>query len=390
MRGIEERNIALRFLTPAFLGDASGASELRSPPFKALLRQWWRVAWTNGGKPDPEAMREEEGRLFGHAWLQHPDEKGRPKTWAMKSQVQVCVPNWHSGDMKRWENDPAVHHPEVGDSGRNVGAHLYLGYGPLGYSKENRVTNLNRPSAFGAESTVTVRICFPEKTADKLQLEDVLNLWRALGCIGSRSRNGWGSIEVVDSVMPESGSGLHWNRLSHFSRRFEDCLGEEWSHAIGLDDSGPMLWHSRHSFASWSDAMKELARVKIAFRTELDFMSNRDVLKPVVDDRHLLAYPVTNHGVLEWSERDRNGSPKLAKGKLRQTSRLANQLFCKVVRNGVSSFHARIVHLPHCLPRDLFEALPPESKEFVRERQAATWMKAHGVLDKQMLRWSPT
>ncbi len=32
------------FVTPAFLGDAEQNGAWRTPPFKILLRQWWRVA----------------------------------------------------------------------------------------------------------------------------------------------------------------------------------------------------------------------------------------------------------------------------------------------------------------------------------------------------------
>lgn len=32
----------LRFQTPAFLGNAQQQGQWRTPPFKALLRQWWQ------------------------------------------------------------------------------------------------------------------------------------------------------------------------------------------------------------------------------------------------------------------------------------------------------------------------------------------------------------
>jgi CRISPR-associated protein Cmr1 len=34
----------LRFNTPAFLGNAEQNGQWRTPPIKAQLRQWWRVA----------------------------------------------------------------------------------------------------------------------------------------------------------------------------------------------------------------------------------------------------------------------------------------------------------------------------------------------------------
>jgi CRISPR-associated protein Cmr1 len=35
----------LTFLTPAFLGNAEQSAQWRTPPIKALLRQWWRVVY---------------------------------------------------------------------------------------------------------------------------------------------------------------------------------------------------------------------------------------------------------------------------------------------------------------------------------------------------------
>jgi hypothetical protein len=35
----------IQFHTPAFLGDANQSGRWRTPPFKAQLRQWWRVAY---------------------------------------------------------------------------------------------------------------------------------------------------------------------------------------------------------------------------------------------------------------------------------------------------------------------------------------------------------
>jgi CRISPR-associated protein Cmr1 len=62
-------SLQLQFHTPAFLGDATQSARWRTPPFKAQLRQWWRVAYAaqrqfavNVGE-----MRDIEGHLFGHA-----------------------------------------------------------------------------------------------------------------------------------------------------------------------------------------------------------------------------------------------------------------------------------------------------------------------------------
>lgn len=40
---MEELSYTISFTTPAFLGNAEQQAQWRTPPFKALLRQWWRV-----------------------------------------------------------------------------------------------------------------------------------------------------------------------------------------------------------------------------------------------------------------------------------------------------------------------------------------------------------
>jgi CRISPR-associated protein Cmr1 len=39
--GMTETSYTVRFVTPAFLGDADQKGRWRTPPFKALIRQWW-------------------------------------------------------------------------------------------------------------------------------------------------------------------------------------------------------------------------------------------------------------------------------------------------------------------------------------------------------------
>ena len=84
----------IRFLTPAFLGNAEQSGQWRTPPFKALLRQWWRVVWAERHRfpEDCSAMRRDEGRLFGNAWL---DGDFR------KSSVRMRLSKWTDGSLTR-------------------------------------------------------------------------------------------------------------------------------------------------------------------------------------------------------------------------------------------------------------------------------------------------
>ena len=57
----------LCFHTPAFLGNAQQQAQWRTPPVKALLRQWWRVAAAQQARYNIDTLRQQEGALFGAA-----------------------------------------------------------------------------------------------------------------------------------------------------------------------------------------------------------------------------------------------------------------------------------------------------------------------------------
>ena len=59
----------LRFTAPAFLGNAEQVGQWRTPPIKALLRQFWRMSYAadQAFVVDTARMRKSEGELFGTA-----------------------------------------------------------------------------------------------------------------------------------------------------------------------------------------------------------------------------------------------------------------------------------------------------------------------------------
>jgi len=367
-----EQQLVVRFVTPAFLGDAEQKGAWRTPPFKALLRQWWRVAAAPRCGYDHIRLREDEGRLFGHAWL-----KDNGKAWSLGSRLHLRLDGWRPGQLERWPPDPQVQHPEVGEGGRAVGSHLYLGYGPLVFEK-GAGTKLKVAPAIAADEQATLALAYPERLRGEFSAMFQLIAW--FGTVGGRSRNGWGSLELTGDGV----KGLdHLRRddplLSRVSRPLEDCLRLDWPHALGSDSRGLLVWRTKGSEKSWGDTMKTLAEVKIAYRTSFPFDNNRDAGNPVFESRHLLAYPVTNHGVVDWSDREeKTGNPRLTKrGTLRQTDRLANQLRFKVL-HGSSGYVGIIAHLPCGLPDLLGSRLQPRPSV---DHQLEVWRKVHSILD---------
>src|SRR5690554_4603831 len=96
---MKQLNYTVRFLTPAFLGNAEQEGQWRTPPFKALLRQWWRVAYAaeKNFSVDIASMRREEGLLFGHAWLEDDKNEQGNKISARKSQVRIRLNSTEPG-----------------------------------------------------------------------------------------------------------------------------------------------------------------------------------------------------------------------------------------------------------------------------------------------------
>ena len=341
---METRRYTLRFLTPAFLGGADQSGQWRTPPIKHLLREWWRVAWCrrNGFRNDVETMRQVEGALFGMA----ADDRHAP---SLRSRVVLRLGEWWSGQRKNWlgKDEPRVFHPQVGPRGMKVGAHLYLGYGPLQYEKSSRQTELAHPPAIDAGETVEIRIAFPAAARD--ELDEALWLAHRFGTLGGRARNGWGSfvfdgLEIAAPTLP--------------LRDWRQCLDREYPHAIGQDDRGPLIWQTEPC-PDWSALEAKLAEIKIAFRTHLKFHSGKNAPHPEL--RHWLAYPVTNHKVLGWGN-----------------YRLPNSLRFRA-RETDGGLVGILYHMP---------IWPPEGRAGAQDRPdiEEAWRRVHRVLDGKLER----
>lgn len=320
---IQQKCLQLRLHSPAFLGDAHQSGVWRTPPIKALLREWWRVAAAPAVGYDHRTLRESEGLLFGNAWLE-PDHAGHSRV--CKSDVRIALGHWDEGKMRAWETqDPQVRHSEVRDregKSRPVGSHLYLGYGPLTFSKG---TKIKANAALQEGEINSLDIAWPNE--DTVELTHTLQLIDWFGTLGGRSRNGWGSLSLAQEPLT-----VDHPHLTGVLRELKACLKLDWPHTIGSDNRGALIWESVSTFDNWQSAMKFLAATKIGFRTSLKFEGGEPHRQP--QDRHVLAYPVTHHKVSGWGNE----------------ARLANQIRFKLVPAASNKLKARIYHTPHKSP----------------------------------------
>lgn len=343
---MKTKTLALQLNSPAFLGDAAQSGTWRTPPIKALLREWWRIASARSFSYDHKTMREAEGLLFGNAWLE-PDE--RQQSRFCKSEVRIALTHWHEG-KPGWDfKEAKVTHPEVKDRNtgqtKQVGSQLYLGYGPLFFQQGS--TRLKNNAALQAGETNSLEIAYPDSHQEIISQTLLLIDW--FGTFGGRSRNAWGSLALGLDALTSNHPLLKTVALD-----LKQCLSRDWPHAIGQDTKGALIWESQETFADWGAAMTFLARTKIGFRTHLGFTSGKGSLR--VEERHIVAYPVTSHDVREWGGQ----------------ARIANQLRFKLFRDASGQLRTRLYHTPHRCP------LPAGGVD-----ELAVWQKIHTWLDQQ-------
>lgn len=321
------RHFLVRFLTPAFLGDAGQAGQWRTPPFKHLLREWWRVAWA--AEHDPAGwprMRAEEGKLLGHAWLN--TAQGEDTVRSRRSLVRLRLDPWAAGTMK---NMPRT--APAGAGQRAVPSHVYLGYGPV-----KSATELKMVHPIDAETSARLSLAFPDDESGARLLDPALSLIHAFGAVGGRSRNGWGSLclEREDGAAPPLA-------IERYGRPWRECLDVEWAHAIGKDQTGLLMWITPPR-REWQTVIEDLARV----RKEVNALASSS------GKREVLNQPVKGKG-----------------------ERVPSNLRFKVVQGDAGQLQGLVFHMP---------CLPPPAQHISRQEIEDVWQAVHDHLDGALQR----
>ena len=192
-----EIELKISFNTPAFLGNAVQQGQWRTPPFKFLFRQWWRVVKASNGC-NINQIRNDEKDLFGVAVDK--DIK--------QSKIKFKLENWRLGKCNESIEVGDVKHPEV--KRPKISASLYLGFGAITMSGNTLNTkSYIRPASSEQNS---LRIGFPDKY--KNEILETIQLIQWFGTVGSRSRNGWGSVSIDETKINGEKDALLQNLAS--------------------------------------------------------------------------------------------------------------------------------------------------------------------------------
>jgi len=320
----------VRFITPAFLGNAEQSGQWRTPPFKALLRQWWRVAYAaeKQFKVNVPLMRKEEGLLFGHAWLEDDRDNSGNKVAARKSQVRIRLLNTQDNG-EAWAIGTQQGVQPLHDG-------LDTSYAWFGLIKRGSgLPNRTGIKAGQTESVRQLHLAVPDEQEE--QIREVMSLIHAFGLLGSRSRGGWGALHIEGKE--PSVTRMSAVDMQPYTRSLADCLQEDWAMSLATDEKGLCVWESKTEFDSWDKAMKFVATYRKQVRT---------ALKQGKDLRPALGF----------------ASP----------GRMASPLRWKIMAPQQGKLIVRTFALPHCIPDDGGKRLSPQDLQ-------SAWKTVSSTLD---------
>jgi len=367
---MHEISYQISFNTPAFLGNAEQQAQWRTPPIKALIRQWWRVVQRARTPLDLQRIRHDEGLQFGNAWLV--DEAKKPLH--RKSDLLLRLSDHSLGKLTS-ENWQQLQFDTVQTTREaRLRADQYTGYGSV--MPEKTSTGARRSviprGAIDAGKTAVLRLGLKKPLPG---LDDTLRLMHWFGAVGSRSRNGWGSLrlEPDNEAAQAAGLGDALALAQIYGRSWRDCLELDWPHAIGVDDDGPLVWVSEE-LEHWRAAIGRLARIRVAARLTAKRIRDRNSPAGAL---HYLGYPAGTGKSNPWDLTLRDRSAK--------EPRLASPLRFKVIRSG-AKVRAMVFHTPARLPEAILSVIGRAEEAWLGDDRnwLHAWQEIHHLFDENL------
>ncbi|HRV28709.1 MAG TPA: type III-B CRISPR module RAMP protein Cmr1 [Spirochaetia bacterium] len=219
----EELVFDCEVITPMFLSGADPKNvELRAASIKGALRFWWRALY---GENDISKMRKTEEELFGNT------EK--------KSKVKISIKNTKINIITGLSGGK-TYFVESSRGNFNLKIFDYLAFGLWKYNRQLRGneyirSHINPGSSFSL--ILELNNCTQE---ERYQIINSLSCLHYYGGIGSRTRNGFGSISIkpndttinLTQLEDFRGDLKEFTAFSSYSRIFEIANTNKWEDAL--------------------------------------------------------------------------------------------------------------------------------------------------------------
>lgn len=241
----------VEFVTPCFLGGPDGNAEIRTAPFKNALRYWWRVLY---GFKYKDNILEKESEIFGST--------------EEASKIRISLSPINITTEKRgFPNGTRI---SVQHAGKEMKINIldYLAYGKYEYVKGSGNTYISTYIKPGCKLQVSIEYSkLPKEQA--AEFEDAVLAFTRYGGIGSRSRNGFGSLKA-------EGLNLQWSK--------NVIIGSKQVFPILSEDS--KLYVGKDTYDNWEDALSEAGILYKEARNSLEnphFFQRRGLIaRPII------------------------------------------------------------------------------------------------------------
>jgi len=299
---MKEATVHVDIVTPCFLGGANQAAgaEWRAQSIRGQLRWWFRAVTGGELGGDLEATRRAEAEAFGSTERQskiRARATDRPAIWPAKAK-EILGRRLNSEQLTTTAGysprhplfDVTMERLRIGKGGADTPSNpvQYLGYGCVG------LRGLDR-SCLRPDQATSFRLSWHDRGPRALSKEvgalvtKSLWAWLSLGAIGSKARNGFGSLQWLETKgeLPGTdgepfGPASTRGALKNGVLRLLDGVtakGEpDWSH-FGPESK---VFIAREGAESWDEAMVKVGAWMIVFRRRYGLPDDRRKLR---DDR---------------------------------------------------------------------------------------------------------
>jgi len=311
-KGIEQLEHNCEVVTPLFLGGAnSKVAELRAPPIKAAMRFWWRALY-EGENVGQMAKREAE--IFG----------------SKEKKAVVTVKLDHLNGQPVLEDLPSGKRIMVTSKGKTFPISIveYLAYGlfdPKQKTSKYLKEHIEPKNCFKVIVTFTKNV--------ETDITKAMKAMITFGGIGSRSRNGFGSLhcsDLFDQTFKKQGD------LKSFTSFSNEAI----------------LFGEFNTYVSWEDALCEIGTAYRAARLTLEERHK-------FDKRGFIAMPIE-------AKFEKNIPQSIKDG------RHAKPYFLHVNKTPDGKYRGQILFLPY-----LYKAGPNDTTNRVKE-----YMDACGKMNR--------